>query len=300
MKRRSFLLAGGTAALTVASFSKGWAAATQDRPRKILYFTRSVSFEHSVVRREGGELSHSEKILTSWGEEYGVQVDCTKDGRVFDGDLDGYDVIAFYTAGDLCVAQSKDNSPPMSPEGKKKLLAAVANGKGFVGIHAACDSFHSFDSEDGRNKVQEKVDPYIAMVGGEFIKHGPQQTATNTVTSPSFPGAAALGASIQLHEEWYTMKNFAQDMHVILVQETEGMQGPCYQRPPFPGTWIRKHGQGRVFFTSLGHREDVWTNPLFKGLMIGGFAWVAGARDADVTPNIAQVAPKANQLAPSI
>ena len=56
------------------------------------------------------------------------------------------------------------------------------------------------------------------------------------------------------------------------------------------------HGKGRVFFTSLGHREDVWTNPICQKIIGGGFGWVLGGVEADITPNIEQVAPKANQL----
>ena len=69
----------------------------------------------------------------------------------------------------------------MSPEGKQKLLDAVAAGKGFVGLHAATDSFRS-----------KGVDPYIAMVGAEFSGHGVQQDATLRITSPKFPGLQDL------------------------------------------------------------------------------------------------------------
>ena len=40
------------------------------------------------------------------------------------------------------------------------------------------------------------------------------------------------------------------------------------------------HGQGRVFYTSLGHREDMWTNPFFQGIAQAGLEWVLGDRDA--------------------
>ncbi len=55
-----------------------------------------------------------------------------------------------------------------------------------------------------------------------------------------------------------------------LVQETNGMKDADYDRPPYPATWARKHGEGRVFYTSMGHREDVWTNPIFESILIGG------------------------------
>ena len=42
------------------------------------------------------------------------------------------------------------------------------------------------------------------------------------------------------------MRDFGDDMQVILAQETEGMKGAMYARPPFPATWARLHGKGRV------------------------------------------------------
>jgi hypothetical protein len=56
------------------------------------------------------------------------------------------------------------------------------------------------------------------------------------------------------------------------------------------------HGQGRVFYTSLGHREDVWTNPFFQTIALGGIAWALGRVDHDIKPNMDQVTPLANQL----
>jgi type 1 glutamine amidotransferase len=92
------------------------------------------------------------------------------------------------------------------------------------------------------------------------------------------------------------LKDFAKDLHVILVQETAAMTGLEYKRPPYPATWARKHGQGRVFFTSMGHREDVWTNPVFQEILFGGIAWAVHNAEADITPNIDQVTPQAAVL----
>lgn len=293
MRRREFMLSAGAAALGLSAFPFRRSAAVGLVKPKVLYFTRSAGFEHSPVKPLDGGLSFSEKVMIEVGEREGVEVVCTKDGRIFDEPLDKYDAIAFYTCGDLCRPDSKQNTPPMSPDGKKRLLDAVAKGKGFVGFHSAADSFHS---KGGRNEIQTELDPYIAMLGGEFVKHGPQQVATMTVTSPKFPGLEKAGSSFDLNEEWYALKNFAKDIHVILVQETEGMKGDCYQRPPFPATWARKHGDGRVYYTSLGHREDVWTNPLCQEIIMGGFDWVMGNVDADLPPNLDKVTPKASQL----
>jgi hypothetical protein len=103
-------------------------------------------------------------------------------------------------------------------------------------------------------------------------------------------------------EEWFSLRDFAPDLHVVLVQDPRGMNieqpvdKKCYDRPPFPATWARMHGKGRVFFTSLGHREDVWTNPIFQHILLGGLSWALGDVNADITPNIAQVTPQANQV----
>ena len=89
------------------------------------------------------------------------------------------------------------------------------------------------------------------------------------------------------------MGYFAKDLHVILVQETAGMSGDFYQRPPYPATWARMLGKGRVYYTSLGHRDDTWSNPLFQQIVLGGLAWAMHNVDADVTPNIEKVTPGA-------
>lgn len=293
MKRREMLKAGSAAVLGLSAFPFGWAAAAEEKKQKVLYFTRSAGYEHSVVRRQGDRLSHSEKVLTEMGEFAGFEVECTKDGRVFEGDLDQYQAIAFYTCGDV-TKPNKRNTPPMTPEGKQKLLDAVAAGKGFLGFHSAADSFHS---QGPRNQIQTELDPYVAMLGGEFVAHGAQQEVSLIISS-RFPGAGNLGCAegISFTDEWYALKNFAQDLHVILVQETRYMKGDCYQRPNFPCTWARMHGKGRVFYTSMGHREDVWTNPFFQAIVRGGFAWVLGNVNANIKPNIDRVTPKANQL----
>ena len=146
------------------------------------------------------------------------------------------------------------------------------------------------------NPKAGKPDPFIHMLGGGFVSHGPQQAATMRITSPGFPGMKGLGESFKLREEWYAMKNFAKDLHVILVQETKGMKGGCYQRPPFPSTWARMQGKGRVFYTAMAHREDVWAGQPFQQVLLGGLAWTLGNANADVTPNIEKVTPQAWQL----
>lgn len=286
MKRRDLLKLASTA-LGLSALPLGSILAAEAKPKRILYFTRSAGYEHSVVHRQDGQLAFSEKILTEIGKRAGYEVECSQDGRVFDGNLAAYDAFAFYTSGDLTSPQG--NGKPMTAAGKQRLLDAVAGGKGFLGLHACTDSFRS-------HSTPTALDPFLAMVGAEFVAHDAQQEATLRIVS-KFPGIAGLGRQgcITLMEEWYAHRKFAKDLHVILVQETAAMQGPHYQRPPYPATWARMHGQGRVFYTSLGHREDIWTNPVFQGIALAGLAWITGRVAFDPQPNIDQATPGANQ-----
>ena len=289
--RRDLLKASAALAAASPFFAKTLSAApAQNRP-KILFFTKSAGFEHSVVKREGESPAYAERVLKEFAGAAGFDVEATKDGTVFDGDLDKYAAFFFYTTEDLTQA-GNDKTPPMSKAGKQRLLDAIAAGKGMLGSHCASDTFHS---PGDRRKQQETPDPYIAMLGGEFISHGPQQEAKMRVVDAKFPGMTTE-AEFKLNEEWYSLKNFASDLHVLLVQETAGMQGQDYQRPPYPATWIRKHDKGRVFYTSMGHREDVWSNPLFQAIVIGGLRWATGQVEADLTPNLQTVTPKAVEL----
>lgn len=306
MNRRELLRRGGLAVLgaglaaSARGFPLGRAAAADAPKRRVLMYTRSEGFEHPCVRRKkDGSLSLAEQIVTDLGPKHGFEVVCTKDGRVFiNEDLSKFDAFLFETQGNLLSEKSQDKTPPMSAEGKRAFLKAIADGKGFVGCHCASDTFHSKGPSD-KNQAREAIDPYIAMVGGEFIVHGNQQKAWMRVADANFPGTKDL-KDFELHEEWYALKNFAPDMHVILVQDTQGMKTAgndwSYARPKYPATWARKHEKGRVFFTSMGHKDEVWKDAIFQQILMGGLAWAMGNVEADVTPNIEQVTPQAAEM----
>lgn len=65
-------------------------------PLRVLYFSKSSGFEHSVVKRENGEPSYSERILTRLGAEHDLAVTFSKDGSLFTPEyLAAFDVILF-------------------------------------------------------------------------------------------------------------------------------------------------------------------------------------------------------------
>jgi len=265
--------------------------------RKILFFTKSSGFEHSVISWKNGQPSHAEKVLLELGAKNGWDFEFSKDGSKFSKDyLNQFDAVFFYTTGDLC-SEGTDKQPPMSAEGKQALFDYVKAGKGFIGTHSASDTFHTNnESKKGPDRYLnhgEKADAYVRFLGGEFIKHGAHQVAKNTVTNPKFPGFENVGTEYGFQEEWYSLKDFTPDIHVLSVIDSPAMTGKEYERPAFPSTWARKEGNGRVWYTAMGHREDVWTNPTFQNILVGGVKWALGDVQAELTPNLKETAPGA-------
>lgn len=299
--RRQFLQAGATAGASLA-LPKGLFAAEK---KSVLIFTKSSGFEHDVVKIIDGKPSILENAVTALGKQRGFDVTATKDGRVFDSkDFRKHAAVLFFTTGDLTTAGT-DKNPPMSAQGKQAFLDAVHGGLGFVGVHAASDTFHTApDTPDNANRYiahGEKSDPYLRMLGGEFITHGstPRLQTTNIIINDSkFPGVEGVSSPVSFNEEWYSLKDFRTDIHVILTLDTEGMRGEPYQRAPYPMTWARMEGRGRVFYTAIGDRPENWSSPFFLNLLGGGIRWAIGDAQASLDPNLVQAAPGYAKIPP--
>ncbi len=155
LNRRQVLLAAGAAVLGAGSLDRAFAV-QKGSSKKVLFFTKSSGFEHSVIQRKDGKPAHAERILTDLGKEHGFEVVTTKDGTLFDPDKIGeWDAFAFETTGVLTEQGQHKDGNPMSADGKKAFLDAIAAGKGFIGMHCATDTFHTNDGS---------VDPYIKMI----------------------------------------------------------------------------------------------------------------------------------------
>lgn len=299
MKRRDFLLNGAVtaAALSAVPFASVLAA---DKPRKVLYFERSAGFVHPPTILEADGISAAGKALQKLGKKFNCEVVCTKDGSVFDGDLDQFDAFIFYTCANLDQQVGPDIATPcISATGKEKFFAAIKNGKGFLGVHSATDTWRT-PGPQWENQPEAEQTEFVKMIGGQFIVHGAQQETTITVVDSSLPWIKEQGKSFKFYDEWYAMKNWSRDMHVLLVQETEGMKtdgnNKCYDRPAYPSTWVRKYGEGRVAYTSFGHNTSAWKEEAVPGLVGDLMGFVLGVYDVDMTPNLEQVCPGAFTL----
>ncbi len=306
--RKALLLVASSLPIWMAVLAPAAAQAAPKR-RHLLFFTKAAGNEHAVIKVIDGKPSHAQTVLQQLAADNGFDVTHTKDGRVFTAEeIAKYDGFVFYTTGDL-TTPGTDKQPPMNPEGKQLLLDSVKAGKAFIGIHVAAATFH--DPPNRFVDAGDKADPYIQMVGGEMIFHGAQQKGRAVCSDPKFPGHAGLCASggaaigknsFELFEEWYSLKNLARDMHVVLWMATWSVMNTgkdsVYRRPPYPLAWARKHGKGRVFYTALGHREDVWSNPLYQQSLVGGIKWALGDAKADLKPNLTTVTPGFAELPP--
>jgi uncharacterized protein len=296
--RRGFIRTVTVGGAGLALASKLPRAAAAGKKKSVLVFTKSSGFEHAVVKEVDGKPSIVEKAVRSLGEKYNFDVTASKDGRVFDSkEFPDYSAVFFFTTGDL-TTEGTDKHPAMTEAGKQRLLDTVKGGMGYVGSHAASDTFHTKpDTEDLANRYiahGEQSDPYLKMIGGEFILHGrdPRVQTTNVIINdPTFPGLEGVTSPVSFKDEWYSLKDFAPDIHVILTLDTAGMKGEPYQRPPYPMTWARMHGKGRVFFTAIGDLAENWEIPFFVNLLGGGIRWAIGDVKASLTKNIKEAAP---------
>ena len=124
------------------------------------------------------------------------------------------------------------------------------------------------------------------MLGGEFDHHGSQVAVDCLVADPRDPSTKHLGADWKIdQEEIYQFKNYdPKRVHELLVLDKSPSDGTPGH---FPISWNRSYGKGRVFYTALGHREDIWdtdptiadrknsveTSRAFQAHLLGGILW---------------------------
>jgi uncharacterized protein len=276
------------------------------KKKSVLLFTKSSGFEHQVIKVIDGKPSIVENAIREMSTKYNFDLTASKDGRIFDSkEIHDYAGVVFFTTGDL-TTEGGDKNPPMSAAGKQAFLDAIHGGKlGFVGIHAATDTFHTPpDTQDNRYIAYgEKSDPYIRMIGGEFIIHGQQkdprlQSTKVIIDDPKFPGLEGVASSFSLMDEWYSMKDFAPDLHVICTLDTSTMNGNAYNRAPYPVVWARMDGKGKVFYTAIGDRPENWQNTFHLNLLAGGIRWAIGDAKASIPPNLKTAAPGFAEIPP--
>lgn len=186
--------------------------------------------------------------------------------------IDG--VIFANTTGDL---------PLPDREGFIKWIEA---GHGFMAMHSGSDTFHGFKG-------------YTEMLQGEFETHGAQVPADLIAADTTHPANAGIGGKWDIQQE---------EMYLIKSQDRAKVRSLWYlahhpndvaKNGFFPVSWCRMAGTGRVFYTSLGHREDLWnadpnlkdrknsveTSKQYQAHLLGGIKWALGLAEGSAAPN---------------
>jgi type 1 glutamine amidotransferase len=142
----------------------------------------------------------------------------------------------------------------------------VAAGHGFAGMHSAADTYHDAPA-------------YLDMLGNEFQNHGAEATVDARVETPGHPASAPLGARLTIFDEIYrfTRQNRGAVTMLLSLDRYPADGLPDQNQPAdLPLAWAKSHGRGRVFYTALGHRDDVWQDSRFRAHLLGGLRWILG------------------------
>ena len=268
----------------------------QAEPKKLLVVTTTTGFRHSSIPT-------AEKILAQLAKDSGeFTVDFVQQppGHAAVGfpaklkaDASDADKAAFNAAETKWEESLKIVLQKLSPESlknydgvifasttgdlpipdKQGFLDWIKAGHAFIGIHAASDTFHGWPG-------------YIEMLGGEFQHHGRQVSVDCINVDPSNPATAHLPKvwTIQ-QEEIYQFKNYdpAKVHDLLILDKHPENNSPGH----FAVSWCKDYGAGKVFYTSLGHREDIWDTDLnipnrknsveiskaYQAHILGGIEW---------------------------
>ena len=227
-------------------------AAAQTLPR-VLYVTQSAGFAHPV-------LPLSEEVLPALGREHGAfEADVTRDASILTADLLArYEAVVFYTTGEL----------PMDAGQQAAFLDFVRGGGGFAGIHSATDTFYEWPE-------------YGALIGGYFDNHPWRQEVGVRVENQDHAATRHLGARFRISDEIYQFRDWDRSrVDVLLSLDTSSVdarkQGVKRTDGDFALAWTREYGDGRMFYTALGHEDAVWQDDRFQRLVVNGIVWAMG------------------------
>lgn len=226
-----------------------------DGALQVLLLTRTEGFRHDSI-----------PVAIDWFEglaDDGVEVTATEETDAFtESGLEGFDVVAFVnTTGDV-----------LDTDEQEVFQEWVEGGGAFVGVHAAADTEHDWEW-------------YGDMVGGSFTSHPLLfQTAEVTNERPDHPATEHLDADFSFTEEWYSFDRNARHSSDVLLTIDESTATYAHSGEPVteltmgedhPVAWSRQQGDGRVFYTAMGHRAETWADPGFQRHLEAGIRWVA-------------------------
>ncbi len=142
------------------------------------------------------------------------------------------------------------------------LTAAVRGGVGLAGFHGGmCDAF------------RESVD-YQFMCGGQWVAHpGNVIDFRVNVAKAADPVMAGIENFDYRSEQYYMHVDPSID--VLATTTFSGEHAPWTQGVVMPVVWKHRHGEGRVFYSALGHVAREFEVPQMKEILRRGMLWAA-------------------------
>ncbi|OHB55605.1 MAG: hypothetical protein A2173_01465 [Planctomycetes bacterium RBG_13_44_8b] len=241
-----------------------------DKPRKLLVFNLCQGFRHSSI-------PFWDKALEIMAQKTGAFTAVfSSDPNVFKAEnIKQFDAVCFNNTTGLKF------SPETTPEICTSLMEFVKSGKGVVGIHAATDNFNQWP------QAQE-------MMGGTFSGHPwtDKGTWAIKIDEPNHPLMAPFaGAGFKIKDEIYRTEPplYSRDKQLVLMSldMNDEVTKKTSQKPTDADTgisWVKKWGEGRVFYCSLGHNHDVAWNPPILEHYLRGIQFALGDLKVDVKP----------------
>jgi type 1 glutamine amidotransferase len=234
--------------------------------RTLLIFDLSRGYGHESI-------PWTEYAVTRMGENTGAFTTVvTSDTTIFSPDrLAQFDAVLF---------NNNTGEPFTDPalRASASFLAFVRGGGGVVGLHAATDGFFEWPE-------------FGEMMGAFFVSHPWNEEVTLRIEESDHPVTAAFDTdSYVVADEIYQFgEPYSRDRQRVLISldtaaldmEREGVQR---EDGDFAVCWIREEGEGRVFYSSLGHRFEIFTDPTILRHWLAGIQYALGDLEADATP----------------
>ncbi len=226
-----------------AIITAGLSSATLNMNKKILYVYGGPEFHPT---QKGGEL------LSQWLTQHGgYELVATNDLDMLTRLNSGtFSAVVLYATG------FHDDLTPARAQG---LLDFVRKGGGFVGIHAAADSFRG-------NRA------FIEMLGCEFETHPEQHEFTVTIADKGHYLTTRV-PDFSVYDEMYHLKSVDPNIHVLAHTHWQGKQMPM--------VYAKMFGTGRVTYLANGHTAQSWAHPEFRKLLVRAVKWSSGENLSD-------------------
>jgi type 1 glutamine amidotransferase len=247
------LLATAVVALPACSGGADVAAAPAVRARyRVLVFSNTTGYRHRSIPVAAA-------TIRRLGQANGFAVDHTEDERAFtDRNLARYDALVFL---------STTGEPIARRAHRRAFRRFISRGGGFLGIHAASDSFYRWRW-------------YVGLVGASFRRHAAgTPRATVVVADQRAPATRALPARWSRVDEWYAFRSNPRGrVHVLATVDERSYHptGDASMGADHPIAWCHRYRGGRSVYTAMGHTSGSYREPLFAAHLLGAIEMAAG------------------------